>query len=924
MRPLLLELAGFKSYDRAEVDWEPYDLVVISGDTGAGKTSLLDAIAFALYGRTPEVRDAKDLLTLGHTHGEVRLTFALGGDTWRVTRRYGPDAPAPARLLERRAGEGWDSWDDDVDGRVLRLVGISFDTFTSAVLLAQGRFAQFLGAAPKARDDILRELFAVVPLDGVRKEAEARRDALTARAQAWDDAADMTGGQRPAAWWAAARRARAAAARCADLAALASPSRAVDDARARADAAAARAHAVTRAAALLPDEAGVEALRQRLGRAAAARDEAQRVLDAAQARAEAAVSERDEARRAHGGDAATLAALSAQARRVAEVQEELPGREAQLTRERARAESEQTGLRAMQADGVALADRHRALAERMAAFDALDEARAKEDAARSALDAARAAVASAAAEADASTRRRAEAQRATEEAAREHAAHAVLQGLSRGDECPVCGGTVGDHAPPAPSGTDPLRLQGLLDEARGEERRTGNARVKAATLLETAETELASRTAAVRAAEAALIPAGDAPDELRLDPEATAEAARAAAASLEHAREDFAARTAALASTTGRLDAESKRLQTDLARLADDRRALGEWAEKDDPAAALEEAHTGVGTAERLASDALDAAAAAVRAGSVAAARWDELARREVDALRLNALRAAEGAGVDPGDVAQADATRLLDGVGDLARRITHAGDRTRAAADAASAKYEATLSAFRDAASPAGVNDPGDLPGASRDAAVTRTEARAELTRIADGAATAAALRRQASGARREAALFHQVALDLRANNFPRFLLGRFRERLATGASMRLQELSLGAYRFAGTGADPLAVVDLRRGEQTRAAATLSGGERFLASLALALGLSDIAAESGGRLDCLFLDEGFSTLDADSLEQALAGVERLSGDGRLVAVITHLPGVAERLGASLIVRKDARGVSRIAEEAETMEALPL
>ena len=65
------------------------------------------------------------------------------------------------------------------------------------------------------------------------------------------------------------------------------------------------------------------------------------------------------------------------------------------------------------------------------------------------------------------------------------------------------------------------------------------------------------------------------------------------------------------------------------------------------------------------------------------------------------------------------------------------------------------------------------------------------------------------------------------------------------------------------------------------------------------------MAAESGGRLDCLFLDEGFSTLDAESLEQALAGVERLAGDGRLVAVITHLPGVADRLGAAIHVRKD-------------------
>jgi exonuclease SbcC len=146
----------------------------------------------------------------------------------------------------------------------------------------------------------------------------------------------------------------------------------------------------------------------------------------------------------------------------------------------------------------------------------------------------------------------------------------------------------------------------------------------------------------------------------------------------------------------------------------------------------------------------------------------------------------------------------------------------------------------------------------------------------------------------------------------FPRFLLNRYQERLAAGASVRLQELTGGAYRFSGRDQDALAVVDARRGDRLRRAATLSGGERFLASLALALGLSDIAAESGGRLDSLFLDEGFSTLDADSLEQAMAGIERLAGDGRLVAVITHLPGVADRLGAVIHVEKDPAGVSSV------------
>jgi exonuclease SbcC len=209
-------------------------------------------------------------------------------------------------------------------------------------------------------------------------------------------------------------------------------------------------------------------------------------------------------------------------------------------------------------------------------------------------------------------------------------------------------------------------------------------------------------------------------------------------------------------------------------------------------------------------------------------------------------------------------------------------------------------------------VAGPEDVGPALRRCERARDECRERVAALDRAAAGARRLRAEADAASAEARVHQQVAADLRANAFPRFLLARYRERLAVGASARLQELTAGAYRFCGTEPDPMAVVDMRRGERLRPVSSLSGGERFLASLALALGLSDVATESGGRLDCLFLDEGFSSLDAESLEQALAGVERLAGDGRLVGVITHLPGVAERLGAAIHVRKDPGGASHI------------
>jgi exonuclease SbcC len=100
---------------------------------------------------------------------------------------------------------------------------------------------------------------------------------------------------------------------------------------------------------------------------------------------------------------------------------------------------------------------------------------------------------------------------------------------------------------------------------------------------------------------------------------------------------------------------------------------------------------------------------------------------------------------------------------------------------------------------------------------------------------------------------------------------------------------------------AEDFRIVDRISG-QPRGAKTLSGGETFLASLALALGLVELAARSGGRLEALFLDEGFGSLDADALQEALGELERHAAAGRLVAVISHIRAVAENIESVLRV----------------------
>ena len=97
--------------------------------------------------------------------------------------------------------------------------------------------------------------------------------------------------------------------------------------------------------------------------------------------------------------------------------------------------------------------------------------------------------------------------------------------------------------------------------------------------------------------------------------------------------------------------------------------------------------------------------------------------------------------------------------------------------------------------------------------------------------------------------------------------------------------------------------------------ARTLSGGETFLASLALALALSDqlaeLATRGAARLDAIFLDEGFGTLDPATLDTVAATVANLASSGRMVGIITHVRELAEQVPLQLRVRKDDRG-SRI------------
>ena len=105
--------------------------------------------------------------------------------------------------------------------------------------------------------------------------------------------------------------------------------------------------------------------------------------------------------------------------------------------------------------------------------------------------------------------------------------------------------------------------------------------------------------------------------------------------------------------------------------------------------------------------------------------------------------------------------------------------------------------------------------------------------------------------------------------------------------------------------------VVDEDMGGETRSVHSLSGGETFLVSLALALGLSSLATRKT-RIESLFVDEGFGALDPRTLDTALAVLETLRAGGRRVGVISHVPGLSERIGVRVAVTPMGGGRSRV------------
>ncbi|TQN41494.1 exonuclease SbcC [Blastococcus colisei] len=911
------------------------------------------------------------------TRTEVSCELTLAGERLLVTRRPEQQRPKKrgegwtteqARLLVQRLTDGgWEPVSTRIDegSEHLRMrLGLDVHQFCQVVLLPQGDFARFLRAEPEHRAELLRTLFDVGRfaraedwLAHERSEArdrvamqKARLSSLMARVAQTADveipeelAPELLAagpGNRGTPWVGEVRtavatrlaraveRAGAAAARVAELDAALAAARALDERHGR------RAQAQEALETLTGREADVAPLRVELDRGRRAetlRDVLAAVRHATDT-VEQAATGLDGARRAWqavaGGresspalarelrdHAAAARALWPEVERSAELGAAVGGLDVRIA-----------ALTAACAAGAASAETWPARLARQETRVALAQAASarlpgERDALHAAEDAVTAArAADRLAEALAAARREVDVRRGTWSDARERwldlrsqrldgmAAELAAQ-LVDGADCPVCGAVShprpATHSGPAVTAEDE-RVARQEAEAAERELATGTA---AADAQERELAGLRARAGALPVGEQAALRDGLAAAADRTAVEAAdLEPARAELTGLLAERERSAARLAADREELRARAAERNTLADALdvlsSRLAD---ACGEDPDLRTRVVRLE---TAAGHCEAL----------------VTAQAEDERARVIAGTARRNALERCLAAGFD--EVSTAVQALLPE------HRLA-ALDREVAAHDDRLALVRARL------AEPelADLGQRPDVPGLTERCS-TATREREDAVADLDGARRCDAALEQLAGSVMSAELeltdllawADQVTAlaDLvhgRGSNVLRmrlqsFVLAARLEQVAEVASGRLQDMSGGRYTFLHSDAQGrngargglgLDVFDEYTGVR-RATKTLSGGESFMASLALALGLADVVtAETGGvQIDTLFVDEGFGTLDPQALDAVMSVLDELRRGGRTVGVISHLEELRTRIPTRLEVVAGRNG-SRLA-----------
>ncbi len=930
MRPLRLTLSAFGPYAaETTLDLEKLGkggLYLITGDTGAGKTTLFDAITYALYDHSSSGIREGSMLRCKYADDKtptfVELEFEVHGV--RYTVRRNPEYQRPKARGEGMTTEKADATltypDDrppvtkakDVTAAVQEIIGLDYNQFSQIVLIAQGQFTKLLNASTEERSRIFRKLFRTQRYAQLQDRLQAEASALNQQRTAQNAKLDsLLGGLQFSPEDPDAEALRALCAQTVPETVLAL----LDTLTARQAAALEEA-----GTALQATEAQLNTVQQQLGAAAQAQRLAQQLaarqaeLAAARPALDAARTEADR----HAGDAAQLDALTAQVtqaqsalaaydaldtlcRQQTEARDAARLAAAQAHKRRTQLDSLNAALTAAETELAALADadtRLLALQNRSAQLAQRGEALAKleqrlADCQRQAKAAHKAQEnyrAAAAAQDEARTR-----QNTLERAFLDAQAGLLAESLVEGAPCPVCGST---HHPARALLPHTAPTQAQVEAARQvaaeADRQAQNASAAAQSALAAANEAKTSlrRDAETLLPERFTTPEGTVPLTFALMTNVLAEET----AALQTAQADCKAQCR-------QADADCRRkaqLEADRQAKTRQRPALEQAAAEADRSAA----------AQNASADALEGQIAERRAALPYPRRAD--AQAALDKL-------------------EADRRTLRTGM-DTAQRKLKQAEQTVAAAEAAVEALTAQQTAAQK-----------ELPARSAEeltAQQTALTAARETLRSREKQLSAQLLPNRKTAAQYRAAAEARQALESRWQwvsalaataggtltskqkiKLEAYIQMNYLDRILRYANTRLMQMTAGQYELERIGAEnqrsqsglDLGVIDHYNGTR-RSVKTLSGGESFKASLALALGLSDEVQSSAGgiRLDTLFLDEGFGSLDEESLELAIRVLSGLTEGDRLVGIISHVGALKDRIDRQVVVHKARTGGSTV------------
>jgi exonuclease SbcC len=985
MRPLVLTFKGIRSYRAEQtIDLRNRTLVGIIGKTGSGKSSILEGLHFAIFGDcTWEAPTHKVLIADGGDGTlSVSLTFTTGSRTWLVERSISHDRATSVHRLTNQDDGTVVTGRRAVDKRIREIIGMDQETFTKSVILPQGRFEQLLHMSPGDRAGVLKKLLSIDNLDTIRDLARARHDHLLPLLTALTTQRDGLERDPRAAATSAETRLHDVQGRLALLRAAAT---AVAQATTKSSGLTAEHNRIDEARRRLEDElaghdtSGVVTL-VALARQLDDEDLAiQNRLKPLERQIDEVTNELGD--RAPGQPAAdtadtaliSLTRITEQLRQIAQLRGQVEIAATNLLERQATvarltqaadeadgtAEVAQTSSAELTVEAEKATDRDAAARERLAEVrtaakelsaltgraENLDRRR---DAVAEALTRAQADVDDVNRRLEAAIDQQAELQRLNS------AAHAA-DGLGPGDTCPICSHPIGaDFHPPQHSQLTTITktikelqkrqtaaAQALAD-VKAEQDHVAKERPAVGLELDNARRSHAGTVAALAEILGVIDPDHDDSVILAATISAAAKAhERAVQASQEHTR--LAAHAAALRATATAA-ADELRVQTEqvahqretiaahITAVDQERRQLpAKYQPTDTTEAAVAAAsatarldHQEQARHNKRLSELRSAVAAATAERKEITKKYDRTIRRPAARHRLRAqtLLHYHDTLADLVDVGHADS-------GDPAANIADQAAWTTALAAQATTLLGTTGSRLADLTTriseiEAGIADaiaaaPTDgrqLTEAVEAAVGEEAVARQQHAALAAQIPLADDLQRRIDGTRPHVHSLKALVGLLTDARFIGHVVADRQRALLANANALLGDMTRRRFAFG----DDFQIYDAHTGH-FRDVKTMSGGETFQASLALALALVEQTALNGGRAEALFLDEGFGTLDRSAVNQALDALQSQVQAGRLVVIISHMRAVAVHVPDLLLVERGTAGsTARWASERERAE----